>query len=428
MVARNLIILILDSLRADFENLCSQDHVETSNLAQLARYAPLRPRARCGSFPTGPMRTDLLTGSLAFLRGEWALPRPGEETLVSRCRESGYRTCLVTDNYVTVIPRVGGLFIDLFDSVDFIRGAAADPWTTPDAELLRSCLEREWSFPTRSAVFEAQFRANAARLRRTGKSHIEQLFQSATEQLESLKGHDRFVLWVDSFACHEPWVTFEDTSQPPPPAETPFFPGYVSSTHFLPEHLSMLRAQYVRRIGETSASMKDFVSAVGSALRTGDTALVVLSDHGFLFGEFGFVGKPAETPLPPQLHEVVCWLSNHFEDQLPMGSLGLQPHLLHSSILSTLGLADRDPSELDVHIFGRNSPRSDFLAAADREGLTILRKTNGKPTLITFLPWKQLDESIPLVAHSSEPPSASTVKALRSLIRKGQSDWLDSFC
>jgi hypothetical protein len=370
------------------------------------------------------MRTDLLTGKLAFLRGEWAVPLPGEATFLSRCRQAGFQTCLVTDNYVAVIPRVGGVLIDRFDYVDFIRGAAADPWTAPDKQLLQNCLEQEWRYPTRSMYFEAQFRANTARLRRTGKSHVEQLFRSATEQLEALQCHDRFVLWVDSFACHEPWVGSEDLLEF---LDVPLFPGYVSRDYYSAEHLSRLRTQYVLRIGETSVAMRDFVSAVGEVLRTGDTALVVLSDHGFLFGEFGFVGKPAETPLPPQLHEIVCWLSNHFEGHLPNGELGLQPHMIHDAIVSLLGFVQPNPRNAEVHIFGRNSPRSDFLAAADQEGLTLIRKSNDHSRQRLLVPWGHLDESVRLIAHRGKPPSTDTIHALGALVKKGQSAWLDGF-
>ncbi len=424
-MARNLILLIIDTLRADFEKLCAEQGVTISNLETLARHASMHPKARCGSFPTGPMRTDLLTGKLAFLRGEWALPLPGEDTFLSRCRRAGFQTCLVTDNYVAVIPRVGGVLIDRFDYVDFIRGAAADPWTTPDSQLMRSCLEQEWRYPSRSAVFEAQFRANAARLRRTGKSHVEQLFRSATEQLEALQCHDRFVLWVDSFACHEPWVGPEDLLEF---LDLPLFPGYVSRDYYSAEHLSRLRTQYVLRIGETSVAMRDFVSAVGEVLRTGDTALVVLSDHGFLFGEFGFVGKPAKTPLPPQLHEIVCWLSNHFEGHLANGELGLQPHLLHDAIVSLLGFARPNPQEAEVHIFGRNSPRSDFLAVADLKGFTMLREVNDLHKSATWLPWASLEPSISLVEHVGETPPLEVLSATRHHVREGLSAWTDRFC
>jgi hypothetical protein len=331
----------------------------------------------------------------------------------------------VTDNYVAVIPRVGGVLIDRFDYVDFIRGAAADPWTTPDSQLMRSCLEQEWRYPSRSAVFEAQFRANAARLRRTGKSHVEQLFRSATEQLEALQCHDRFVLWVDSFACHEPWVGPEDLLEF---LDLPLFPGYVSRDYYSAEHLSRLRTQYVLRIGETSVAMRDFVSAVGEVLRTGDTALVVLSDHGFLFGEFGFVGKPAKTPLPPQLHEIVCWLSNHFEGHLANGELGLQPHLLHDAIVSLLGFARPNPQEAEVHIFGRNSPRSDFLAVADLKGFTMLREVNDLHKSATWLPWASLEPSISLVEHVGETPPLEVLSATRHHVREGLSAWTDRFC
>ncbi len=428
MTARNLILVILDTLRADFESLCERSNVPIASLKSLATLAPLHPTARCGSFPTGPMRTDLLTGSLAFLRSGWAVPRLGEQTLLSRCKDAGFHSCLVTDNYVVVIPRIGGMMIDLFDTVDFVRGGAADPWTTPSAVLVQSCLESDWTIPTRSPRFEAQFLANAARLARSGESHIEQVFQSATMQLSALQDHERYVLWVDSFACHEPWLNPDESSADG--AREPLFPAYVSRDHFPEAYLTKLRNAYLRRIGKTSEAMEEFVGAVEAAVKSGDTALVVLSDHGFLFGEFGFVGKAPDTPLPPELHEIPCWLSQHFDGHLPQTDLGVQPHSLHKSILSVLGLdhATYEEAESAALICGRNSVRSDYLAAIDREGLAILtRSSNGERIAPVWIKRRDLDPSIRLTKHQGIDPPAATMAAIRQQVRNGMSDWLDGF-
>lgn len=426
MTARNLIVVILDTLRADFESLCARNEISIEDLARLRELAPIHPTARCGSFPTGPMRTDLLTGSLSFLRSGWAVPGPDEPTLLSRCRKAGVNTCLVSDNYVVLIPRIGGMLIDLFDTVDFIRGAAADPWTTPDARLVRSCLENKWSIPTRSPKFEAQFTANLVRSERSGESHIAKVFKSATEHLNALEGHERYVLWVDSFACHEPWLTPEEIRIDGP--IEPFFPAYTSREHFPESYLTRLRNAYTRRIGETSKAMAEFIEAVATAMKSGDTALLVLSDHGFLFGEFGFVGKPATTPLPPQLHEIVCWLSPHFDGHLSKSNLGMQPHMLHQSILNVLGFGHETMAEPVAHIFGRNSVRSDFLAAADNEGLTILtRRNNGTCTPPFSIKQDNLDSSIPLTKHPRTFPFETAMTAVRKQVRRGMSQWLDGF-
>src|SRR5262245_9489262 len=101
---RGLIVIVLDTLRAD-----ALAWIDTPAVAQLrARGQPLC--ARCGSFPTLPMRTDLLTGHLAFLQRRWAHPLPDEPVLTCVLAAAGVRTELVTDNYVMMLPSLGAEF------------------------------------------------------------------------------------------------------------------------------------------------------------------------------------------------------------------------------------------------------------------------------------------------------------------------------
>src|SRR5947208_813664 len=103
---RGLVLLIIDTLRADFESLLHASSAELTNFRRLRRLCDSFPRTSCGSFPTGPMRTDLLTGRLAFLDAEWALPDPNEKTLPRLLAEHDVWTSLISDNYVAVLPRL----------------------------------------------------------------------------------------------------------------------------------------------------------------------------------------------------------------------------------------------------------------------------------------------------------------------------------
>ncbi|HZF12251.1 MAG TPA: sulfatase-like hydrolase/transferase, partial [Thermoanaerobaculia bacterium] len=363
---------------------------------------------------------------LSFLSGDWALPQPGEDTLVGLCRKQGFWTTLVTDNYVATVPRLGGMLLDEFDTVDFIRGAGSDPWITPSVELLAAAQEMARVRPTRSALFEAQFIANCRRWPE-GKPPFERVFEKAGEHLRELVRHERFLLWVDTFACHEPWASLADLETAASVPEEPLFPGYVEAGLYSRQHLAALRARFARRIGETDHALGPLVSELESAMRGGDVGLVVLSDHGFLFGEFGFVGKPANTPLPPELHEILCWLSGQFAERT-FPELGIQPHSLHWLLRDALGIEGSRMAGSDLHLFARNSPRSNYLAAASQDEIYILEKAlAGTGVEFRTIHRSNADRHRQLASQGEPAISTSVRESIRAVLSGGTSPWLLPF-
>jgi arylsulfatase A-like enzyme len=415
--ARGLVLIVFDTLRADFEQLAGGP-ASLPNFQRLRRLCESFPVARCGSFPTGPMRTDLLTGRLAFLDAEWALPDPGEPTLPRMLRELGVWTTLVTDNYVAVIPRLGGMLINDFASIDFIRGAGSDPWMTPSPALQAEALRATTRLPSRNVDFEIQYLANVAAWAEHGHNPSRSVFASAARQIDTLERHERFLLWIDSFATHEPWDLRGGASLP----DLPLFPAYVEADQFPASALADWKAQYARRIVAVDSEIETLVDRIERLMERGDVALAVVSDHGFLFGEYGFVGKAPNTPLPPELHELVCWFSPHFD--LPAS---VQPHALHQAILRLFGHADETPLGCELHVFGRNSPRSAYIAAATSDELYVgCSLPNGRAHFST-IKRSALDPAVPLAMQGSAGLPSDIARELGHVLSRGRSTWLAPF-
>lgn len=422
--ARGAVIILLDSLRADFESFCAirGRPVNASELTDGARL--LSATARCGSFPTGPMRTDLLTGRLAFLSGEWALPRKGERTLIHAAHQRGLHCSLVTDNYVAVIPRIGGLLLDLFDSIDFVRGVAADPWATPTPQMIEAAQRRALRRPTRNVEFEAQYIANLRALGPERKPYLD-VFTRAAAHLEALARHDRYLLWVDSFAVHEPWLSYEEICRAgDPPCSV--FPAYTAADQFEEDDLKVAAERYAARVQEVLVELDAFLRMVFVTCGS-DVAVVVLSDHGFLFGEYGFVGKAPMTPLPPELHNLCCWLSAHFAERVhELNGLSLQPHVLGGWIAEVLGIPFSKAPVDEVQLFGRNSPTSSHLAAADRDGMVLLNN-EANACRARWLGWDELDARMRLWDHDLRMIPDETKAAVYARLESATDPWLRSF-
>lgn len=417
---RGMVLIVLDTFRADYGALAGP--AELPNLGRLRRLCGVFPRARCGSFPTGPMRTDLLTGRLSFLDDNWAKPAAGEMTLPRKLREAGFWSTLVADTYVAVIPRIGGTLLDEFDSVDFIRGAGSDPWMTPAAELRAQARQKAERRLTRSIDFEVQYLANVAAWRAAGGPPARRLFEAAARASETLAGHSRFLLWVDAFAGHEPWCVPDRHDLP----AMPLFPAYVESDMFPPAFLDDWKRQYGAALRDFDTEIGTFVDALQHLMEGGDVALAVVSDHGFLFGEYGFVGKPPNTPLPPELHDAVCWLSQHFLSATD-GATTMQPHRLHEAICRLLEIPPNGSQSPNLHVFGRNSPRSAYIGAATEEELYYGEQTIAGGARFFSVRNDALDPRLPLVEQGVEGLSRVIRESFRRDIAAGRSDWIQPF-
>jgi len=367
------VVLILDTLRLDFECLCSEHgvpHLESLSLLR-GLGSPL-PGLKCGSFPTVPMRTDLLTGKLAFLSRRWATPEEDEPVLTSHLASFGVHSCLVTDNYMMVEPQLGGVFAKYFDETIRIRGTGSDPWQEPIPGLQ----DAQKELPGFSPVRIAQYVANTRAWARCGGPPWQRLFASAKEVLvrEMHRERGKFLLWVDSFATHEPWYVPPSTDMSREDMQL-IAPIYGDAKSCSVSTLMDMRRTYALRVRDVDAAMCEFSDALAGGVQRGDVALVLLSDHGFYFGEFGLIGKPVWEPVLPPLHELVGVVSEQLTGRLPAAPL--QPHRIAAAIAHALGgpeaSAPFEAAETQGYpqVVGRNSPNVGTILFAFPNGFLL---------------------------------------------------------
>jgi len=124
----NLIVIVSDTLRADYLGCYGNTWVRTPHLDALAAEGIRLTKAYTGSFPTMPMRADLFTGHYVFQSVGWAPLQPGEVPLQSLLRQHGYVTQFIVDHTQMLAP--GYNYHQGFSGYDFIRGQAGEPYIT----------------------------------------------------------------------------------------------------------------------------------------------------------------------------------------------------------------------------------------------------------------------------------------------------------
>lgn len=268
-----------------------------------------------------------------------------------------------------LVPALGGNFGSLFSEVRFIRGAGSDPWK-PLVTQPGHCTDRL----CRSIVLEQQFVANAYSWAEEGGPPWTRLFRSAVHALEDATRDERqFILWVDCFSTHEPWVSsYEEAFD----SGEPISPPYGNADRYTSDQLFAIRRQYVTRLQLVDSAMVEFVQSLELLVQQGDVGIVVLSDHGFLFGEFGLVGKPKHEPVLPPLHDLVLRVSAQFDF---LRSHTIQPIHLPDVVATALGFEFSTAAPLTgsgevvvPHLIGRNSPEAVTMVVSTGDGFAVL--------------------------------------------------------
>lgn len=275
----NVLVVTLDTVRADHLSPYGYTRIKTPNLEKLAAEGVLFENAFAAIGATGPSHTTLWTG-----RGTWShgvllngVPAPAElPTLAEGLRDAGYRTGAFVSAYV--LEAKIGLdrgFTVYDDDLSGARGSAA---------LL----------PVRLyAATYRHFFPDAILERRGGDTT-----DLALDWLRRGPADRPWLLWVHLFDAHGPYA-------PPPPYDAMYHAGdgrdpavhsmekvtniawYLERSLAGVTDLDWVIAQYDGEISYLDAQLGRLLDAVEASGQADNTLVVVLADHGESLGEHG---------------------------------------------------------------------------------------------------------------------------------------------
>jgi len=291
----NFIVIVSDTLRRDHLGCYGNQWISTPHIDRFAARSQVFERAYSGSFPTVPHRRDLLTGRFTASYTPWAPLSLDEVVLPQVLGEAGYTSMMIADCPHTL---ENGYHYDRgFDGWEWIRGQEGDRWRTwPDAPP-HPANAKKIRGPER---LQQCHRRNTADWRRESDRFVARTMQSACDWLEDNYRRDKFFLYVDTFDPHEPWDApqhYIDLYDPGYKGQVVDYPLYWYAKNFLaPAELKHCRALYAaevtlvdRWVGRVFEKIEDL-----GLLR--NTMVLFTTDHGFLHGEHGIMGKALLTP------------------------------------------------------------------------------------------------------------------------------------
>ncbi|MHB8294872.1 MAG: sulfatase [Acidimicrobiales bacterium] len=277
---KNVLVIVSDTFRRDnLEAYGGSGHI-APKLNELARKSFIFERFYACSFPTVPARADLLTGQAAFTRQGWGPLRREWVTMAGMAVEAGYQTMCVTD--VPFLLRDGYGYDRGFEDYIWVRG------------------QRDRAHPESADDVYATWRQEsdhfAPRTMGAAAGWLERRVQSG--------GTKPFLLVVDTWDPHEPWdppAHYIRLHQPDYAGEEVPYPAYqpLERTGEGKDVVTRARAGYLGKVTMVDSWIGYLLDRLRVLGLEDDTVVLFLTDHGFYFGEHGYLGKSVGWRIGP---------------------------------------------------------------------------------------------------------------------------------
>jgi arylsulfatase A-like enzyme len=297
--ARNLIIIIADTTRADHLGCYGSTRVKTPNLDQLAAEGVVFTNCYADGLPTIPMRRVLMTGKtiLPVRKGDSAWrPLSGEDvTMAQVLSGKGFITGFIADTYHYFKPNMN--FHRGFRSWRWIRGQETDMYESGPREKFdpkKHMPVHLWNEDYDNRM--RQYMMNTQDRRSEEDYFCAQSFRAGMDWLERNKDGKPFMLLIDTFDPHEPWDAperFQDTYYDDYPCKRFLFGYGVRNKDIRPEDLPAIKGLYAAEVTFVDHWVGRFLEKVRGLGLMDDTIIVFSTDHGTHLGEEGCVQKTA---------------------------------------------------------------------------------------------------------------------------------------
>ena len=317
---KNVILIVLDSLRKDHLGCYGNPWIKTPNLDLFYRESLSFSQAYPETLATLPVRRSLMTGRRVFPFKDWKgsalgdfIAAPGWQPLADTditiseiFFEAGYETGFVTDVYHLFKPSMN--FHRGFTEWRFIRGQELDllDCSRPEVNIDHFVTPRMKGLVSEKQT--AQYLTNV-RHRKGEEDHFApKVFQESIDFIERNKDTEKFYLHIDCFDPHEPWdppAKYWSLYDDPEYKGTQVIcPDYGDPLEFMNEReLAHVKALYAGEVTMVDTWFGKFMNKVKELNLDKNSIIVMISDHGHPLGEHGLIRK---TPMAmyPELMDI----------------------------------------------------------------------------------------------------------------------------
>ncbi|MHA1368788.1 MAG: sulfatase [Promethearchaeota archaeon] len=301
----NFVIIISDTLRRDFLSCYNSEKdrvigkkIDTRNIELFAKKSVVFDRAYSASFPTVPHRRDVFTGCYTATYTPWSPLSIYEPVLQVLLGQKGYISMMITDE--AHILENGFHYDRGFDGFEWIRGQEGDRWKTSPGRCGFRKNSVNWRCkPDRTRNPERQEKCHMnwrEQWRHESDTFPARTATATCEWLEDNYDNEQpFYLYVDFFDPHEPWDPpqwYVDKYDPGYDGEIITYPRYSKIAGYMtPDELKHSRSCYTAEVTLVDRWIGRIFQKIEDLGLLDNTMIILTTDHGFLLGDHGFIGK-----------------------------------------------------------------------------------------------------------------------------------------
>lgn len=333
------IMVMFDTLSRRCLESYGTEEVKTPNFTRLAEHCAVFDNFYAGSLPCMPARRELHTGRINFLHRSWGPLEPFDCSVIQLLHEAGVYTHLVTD-HSHYFEDGGATYHNRYNTWEGFRGQEGDRWT-PQRLSDPACNVNLLNKQGESAE---QHLANRTRMKTEEEMPSVRTISAGLDFLREYQEADNWFLQIECFDPHEPFYVPEKyrAMYGCGDADKAFYwPPYRPVGALTDAELKEVCREYAALITMCDTHLGRILDFMDEHEMWDDTMLIVNTDHGFLLGEHGFLGKN----YMPQYDELVH-LPFYLHDPRAQAGTGRR-----ASLAQTVDIA---PTLL--HWFGVQSP------------------------------------------------------------------------
>ncbi len=284
------IMLTFDSLNRRFLPNYGDTETIAPAFERLGQLATRFDNCYVGSLPCIPARRELHTGRENFLHCRWGSLEPFDDSVPEILKNNGVYTHLVTD-HTHYWEDAGFAYHTRYNSFRFTHGQEGDPVNGVVDQAKEQAMFAGRRVP--------ELRARDAINRRFAAEEKDFpgtiTFDNGLAFLDENHDADNWMLHIETFDPHEPFrapARFREMYGIDPDSQVDDWPDYRTTTEAdWPERVENYRREYRALLSFCSYGLGRLLDTMDKYDLWKDTMLIVNTDHGFLIGEHGWLGK-----------------------------------------------------------------------------------------------------------------------------------------
>jgi arylsulfatase A-like enzyme len=279
---------MFDTLRKKSLPCYGNKDVIAPNFKRLAEKTVVFDNFYAGSLPCIPARRELHTGRYNFLHRSWGPLEPFDESSFETLKKNGIYSHLVTD-HSHYLEDGGATYHNRYSTWECFRGQEGDRWK-PQIEDVDIPKQLD---TVKSGESFRQNWVNRKYQNEESNTSMAKVFGAGLEFIDNNIDKDNWVLQIESFDPHEPFVApkkYRDLYEDNYKGDFFDWPSYQPVTEN-EEAVKHMKINYAALVSMCDEYLGKVLTKMDELNMWEDTMLIINTDHGLLLTEHDWWGK-----------------------------------------------------------------------------------------------------------------------------------------